>query len=236
MLGVVAVLAGLAYFVITLVIGNSLNRLWSMMNALQLFVHTPLFNTRMPANAIFFVSLLLPVATFNPPPLSMLPQIFDVPAKEAYNLAFWECGYGSMYSIVNYGTCFLLLNVWTLSACFWAICSVLKKRYSWAEKCFKKCGELLFWNSLIRLLFEGYLQMFLSVFVNITDMDWSGEMVNGAVLYNNIFTILVATLLSGLPFYILIFYWRRIDRLEDVEFQETYGGIYDGLALTQEKG
>ena len=90
----------------------------------------------------------------------------------------------------------------------------------------------MYWNSLIRLLFEGYLQLFLSVFINIADMEWSGEMYNGAVLYNNIFTILVAALLSGFPFFIFIFYWTNVNRLEEEEFKETYGGIYDGLVLS----
>ena len=88
---------------------------------------------------------------------------------------------------------------------------------------------------LIRLIFEGYLELILSVLISLTDMQWSGELYNNSVLYTNIFSIVVTIFLLGMPIFILGFYWKNIDKLEDKEFVETYGDIYDGLALSQDK-
>lgn len=73
------------------------------------------------------------------------------------------------------------------------------------------------------------------MFVGLTDMDWSGEKYNGSVLFCNIFTMMIAFLLIGLPPFILFWYQCKIDNLEDDAFIESYGDIYDGLVLSGDK-
>jgi hypothetical protein len=36
-----------------------------------------------------------------------------------------------------------------------------------------------------------------------------------------------------LPFFILFFYCRNLEKLEDEEFEEKYGAVYDGLDKTK---
>lgn len=93
---------------------------------------------------------------------------------------------------------------------------------------------MLFWGSLIRLLFEGYLELCLSVLIGLTDIEWSGDNYNTSVLYCNVFTIVLSILLLALPFFIYGFYTVNMDKMEDEEFVERYGDIYDGLILSNE--
>ena len=129
----VSATAGVTNFVVSLIMAASLNQLWSMINGLQLAVHMPLFNAKMPANAGFFVSFLITVATFDLLPEKVLPLIFDLPVKEPYNLAFQSCGYGNMYAVLNLGTCWILINVYIMQLLFWAFCSCFKSYFEWAD-------------------------------------------------------------------------------------------------------
>ena len=75
-------------FVVSLILAASLNQLWSMMNGLQLAVHLPLFYTTFPANANFFLTFLIDVATFDMLPPEVPNFFFDFPVKDSFNLAF----------------------------------------------------------------------------------------------------------------------------------------------------
>ena len=55
------------------------------------------------------------------------------------------------------------------------------------------------------------------------------------MLLNNVFSIVVTCILVGLPLFIAFFYTRHVDRMEDDEFVEKYGDIYEGLVLSQSR-
>lgn len=166
-------------------------------------------------------------------PEKVIPLIFDFPAKESYNVAFMATGYGSMYSIANLGTCFMLFNIYIIQCVIYLVSSCFKDRFAFAMRCFQKYQKALFWGTLIRLLFEGYLELCLSVFVSLTDMVW--ESTDYSVLYNNVFTILLTILLLGLPIFIFGFYLCHIKDLDDDDFIESFGNIYDGLVMDKSR-
>ena len=82
----------------------------------------------------------------------------------------------------------------------------------------------------MRLLFEGYLELCLSIFVSLTDMDWPEG--NISVRYNNWFSIVMSILLLGLPIFIATFYFINANKMDDEKFQGKFGDIYDGLVLS----
>ena len=84
---------------------------------------------------------------------------------------------------------------------------------------------------MIRLLFEGYLELCLSIFVSLTDMEWPD---NGSIRYNNWFSIIMSVMLFGLPLWIIVFYIYNSNKLDDDSFIESYGDIYDGLVLSND--
>ena len=206
-----------------------------MLNGLQLACHLPLFFTPFPANASFFLSFIINVATFDLLPGTVLPLFFDFPDKPAFNQGFQDTGYGSMYPLLNLGTCFLLFNIYIFQVLIWAITGCFKDCSDCAQRWHSKYHKSLFWGSIIRLLFEGYLELCLSVFVGLTDLEWSGENYNSSVLFSNIFALCISVLLVGLPVFILVWYQCKVDNLEDDAFIESYGDIYDGLVLSGDK-
>ena len=61
---------------------------------------------------------------------------------------------------------------------------------------------------MLRLLLEAYLDLSISVFINLTDMEWDD--INGFEMYNNVFTVTMAVIQLGLPFFIAFFYWSHV--------------------------
>ena len=113
----------------------------------------------------------------------------------------------------------------------WTIFSCFKDRCQCAKNCHNKYTKVLFWGTPIRILFEGYLELCLSIFVSLVDMEWDKS--DYAVLYNNVFSIILTTLLLALPLFIAIFYTYNIEMMDDDGFIESFGDIYDGLLLSK---
>ena len=171
----------------------------------------PFFYATFPANANFLITFLISVATFDLLPASVIPFFFDFPVKDSFNLAFQATGYSSMYSIGNLGTTFVMINVYIIQCVMWIFFYCFRNTCMFANKCHEKYAKALFWGTPIRILFEGYLELCLSIFVSMTDMEW--EDINNAVLINNVFTIVMVTFLLALPIFIAGFYSCNVKRM-----------------------
>ena len=135
-----------------------------------------------------------------------------------------------MYAVENLGTCYMLINLYLLQVIICLICGCLRNCCSCANSTYLKYKKALFWGSLIRLLFEGYLELCLSIFVSLTDMDWPED--DLSVRYNNWFSIIMSGLLFGMPVFIATFYFVNTDNMEDEKFKSKFGDIYEGLVLS----
>ena len=136
-----------------------------------------------------------------------------------------------MYAAWNLGTCGIMIYSYILMCIIWAILNCLKEKCKCkcAVSCHTKLSKSLFWGFILRLFFEGYLELCLSVFVSLTDMEWKNQ--NGSVIFNNLFSIVLTCLLSCLPIFIVVFYIINLRKLTDEQFKEKFGDIYDGLVL-----
>jgi len=139
-----------------------------------------------------------------------------------------------MYSVVNLNTLFFLLNIYIIHVCIWAICSALKDKYELALKGYKFYEKWLFWGGLMRLIFELYLKMALSLFISIPVMDWWGPMYTASVLYSNLFSVILTLILFALPIFIMSFYSWQAAELDDKLFLARYGNIIEGLWLSKD--
>lgn len=83
------------------------------------------------------------------------------------------------------------------------------------------------WNFIFRLILESLLETAFSVYLNIrfgsTDKQFFGAIL--AYSTSIFFTLLIITF----PIFIVGFYLRNFDRLEDAEFEHKYGAVYEGL-------
>ena len=94
--------------------------------------------------------------------------------------------------------------------------------------------EGLFWSVPLRFMFEAYLELSICVSIGLLNLQWDSK--NFSIQYNAIFTIVFVILVIILPLFTLIFYYCKIDSVEDDGFKTKYGTLFDGLQLDMEEG
>ena len=222
-------------FIINLIMAFSLNYLWSMLNGLQLQTHLKLFDLKFPANAGFLQNFLVNVATFDILPIEAIWWLFDFPELGAYNPSFGDSGYEYIFLIENMGTCFFMVQLY-LSGCLITlllgilikVCSINK-----AKTTQKKMKDRLFWGTAIRFIFESYLELVICVTIGLKNIAWSQE--NFSISYCTVFTVVFAAIVLIMPLFTSIFYYCKIDKVDDDQFTKNYGTLYNGLELDSSK-
>ena len=117
---------------------------------------------------------MIDVVTFELVPSSFieenLHQDLDDPVEFSENFA--QNGYDSILVIRNSPTVVIQLFVFLLLV---LITLAFKKCQILDCKCIKNVREGLFWNSLIRLLFETYFEIMLTSNLNVYKGDWENS-------------------------------------------------------------
>jgi hypothetical protein len=80
---------------------------------------------------------------------------------------------------------------------------------------------------VIRLVLEGSLEMSFCCYINFKYGVFNRTILGSC--FNYITTIVLCACLVSLPFFIVIFYSMNFDKLEDEEFTEKFGAVYEGL-------
>ena len=213
----------------------SLNYIWSMLNGLQLQTHLSLFDLKFPANASFLQGFLVNVATFDILPIEAIWWLFDFPELGAYNPNFADSGYEYTFLIENMGTCFFLVQIYLLGCLITLFLGILIKvcLINKAKTTQKKLKDRLFWGTAIRFIFESYLELVICVTIGIKNIAWSQE--NFSISYCTVFTCVFAAIVLIMPLFTSVFYYCKIDKVDDDQFTTNYGTLYDGLELDRAK-
>ena len=93
--------------------------------------------------------------------------------------------------------------------------------------------EGLFWSVPLRFMFEAYLELSICVSIGLLNLQWDNK--NFSIQYNAIFTIVFVILVILMPLFTLVFYYYKIDSVEDEEFKTKYGTLYEGLEIDMDK-
>jgi hypothetical protein len=87
--------------------------------------------------------------------------------------------------------------------------------------------EKLLWNFVIRLILEGALDIAFAAYINLVYGEFNIHLFGSWVNYVSAYILGGAVIL--LPVWILWFYLRNYEHLENEEFAEKYGAVYEGL-------
>ena len=93
--------------------------------------------------------------------------------------------------------------------------------------------DQLFWSTALRFVFESYLELVICVTIGMLNISWESE--NFSTQYCTIFTVVFMIIVVLMPLFTLVFYYWKIDSLEEEEFKKKYGTLYDGLQLDMDK-
>ena len=169
------------------------------------------------------------MATFDITPIEAIWFFFDFPELGAYNPNFGDSGYDYIFLIENMGTCFFLVQVYLFCSLMTVLLGVLIRTCSInkAKPTHKKWKDKLFWGTAIRFIFESYLELVIAVTIGLKNISWSNE--NFSIAYCTVFTVILSAIVLILPLFTSIFYYWKIDRVEDDQFSKNYGTLYNGL-------
>ena len=86
-------------------------------------------------------------------------EVFNSEPKAPVNENFEAIGFESVYFFENLGSFGFVLAIYVLLLIIWIMLFIMKSRFKWLDKKRKKLGNMIFWNSLIILVTESFLNV-----------------------------------------------------------------------------
>ena len=109
---------------------------------------------------------------------------------------------------------------------------LLRKYSKEINKIRKKIHRKFFWNGLIRFLIEAYFEITLAIGIQVTSLDKSfGIYAFSGVVVSLTLGAVLSVISLILPFFIIIYYPKRVDLWSTKTFRKKYGSVLEGLDL-----
>jgi len=206
-------------------------------------VHLPVFNVQFPAISFLVVEQIVSVATFDIPYVEVdsifgeesLPsddQIFeDSTGRENLVEALDILGYNSRFLSRVMGSVYIIMLITIVALALIVVLIPCRSTCQVMLKFHDKLKGYFLWNFVIRLIFEACLELSISVIINLHfthDIKASSTWIEA---FDYVLAIFMAVCLVSMPVFILVFYCRNFERLEDSEFAQKYGSVYEGLVI-----
>ena len=129
----------------------SLKHIWDALNAMQVVIQMPLMkNIKFPANSLVFNEFLIEIVNLDLIPTEWLEErIYRVRESEAFNINFEASGIETKLFITNVG-----FAIW--STYLYVSNSILSLACIRNNRIWKRYGQKIYWNGLIRLFLSVY--------------------------------------------------------------------------------
>ena len=196
---------------------------------MQLLTHVNLMNVKQPANSNRFLLYFIKLCTFELIPTDGLMEYFDFPETGAYNINFQDTGYESVYAVSNLGLVYFIIHAQFVVSLLNFVLMAFAGRFRHVKTLHVKINRKLYWNGYMLLIFETFFDLIMVVLVNMKVADWSDD--QWSIRYTNYFSWVCFGILTLGSLLIIIFYHCNIDKFEDEEWMDKFGGWLEGLQL-----
>lgn len=120
-------------------------------------------------------------------------------------------GYESESSIENLGSMFMYLGGFVGLIAFVFLIRFLKNKYKMVEKVYNYLANLIFWNMIIRMFLEGYMQYAITSLMNIYKLKWNSK----SETFSSLFSIIIFAWVFIFPFLVWFILWKNLEKLSD---------------------
>ena len=93
---------------------------------------------------------------------------------------------------------------------------VLRNKSKYFDRIQHKLAKMLFWNIIIILQYESYLDYCIGTLLSYEQLIWE----NWSDVFDNCFTLLITPIAVGLPFFILFFLKKHIREMQLTDKEE----------------
>ena len=160
---------------------------------------------KFPANAMTVMESMIEVATFNLIPTEGVDnQIYHWPDIDPFSVSFEMAGYESLFFLSNVGFTMYVIYLHILAALIHIIFHPIRNKSTCVQKIYAKLGAYLYWNGVIRVQMELFLELAVLTVLNVNTVDWLTQF--KSVIISNIVSVSLLTILCGsLAFYMARF-------------------------------
>jgi cysteine-rich repeat protein len=223
----------IAIFGLLLILGGSLEMVWSLINTLQIISFLPLMIQYYPEHVTIMFSILefsnMEIGFFS----DMFKQLIDINGLEipSYNSRFLDNGIESPLFLDNWAS--LLFSLWT-SVFTLLICLTLYSILRWekARNVLNAVISSYFFNNFLRFFTEGYLEMTFGVALNVAAFTTqsSAEIISLGLS----FVGLTLSLLFPAIAFALLYDKKAAIRLENKIYLKRFGTMYKDFKINKE--
>ena len=97
------------------------------------------------------------------------------------------------------------------------------------KKLYTFLSNILFYNFILRLILEGYMQYAITSLTNVRSLQWG----NSSDTFASLFAIAILIILLVFPFLIWFLLWHNLAWLNTGKHISTYGSVYNELRITR---
>ena len=181
---------------------------------------------------VVFYGYIFQVMSFDPIDCDdFFDQNLQLKHTEPLSYNFDKIGYGSLYSIRNFGSLgfvFLVAPAIITVANLVGLCN-----FESCKKLRAYVNKALFWNGILGFLCENFMLMCISWMLNVTHFEWDG--LGDSI--NSLFTLLLILLSGGFLVYVCAFYRMNATKIqnreEHVDFNERNNFLFMDFDVQQ---
>ena len=122
---------------------------------------------------------------------------------------------------MNLGSNFFVMHAMLIWATVQKITELFASKFQRFERCSNWLGDSLYWNGFLRIIIETYIEIFISVLINIKTSSWAEQ--SNLVIYSNMFSLFWLGVLIVVPIITIWYYIKHIDLWTDTIWFEKYG-------------
>ena len=159
-------------------------------------------------------------------PTDWLDQlVYYVPESEPYNVNMEMFGYETELLIANAG-----IVMWTIYINLGLL--FIYVVFNWIPCLRRSLSKYLFWNNLVRLLAEVYLEVLMLSAMNLRKIDWSNPF--SFVKYSNMISLFIILAILISPLVLIYHFYKKRPEWQEDSFKEKHGTMFEGLKTNSE--
>ena len=217
-------------FVLNIVLASKMDKVWSILNSLQIVELIRLFDIMTPGNINAFTQffeMITSVKLFDSEEL--LSDWTYIPEMDPQSLNFQNAGYDTTLFILNASSFIVIyalqLSLLPLILLVWGMEKICKC----ARRIRNKLEAIVFWNSSIRVFMSGYIDICLFSMINIAEILWIEGL--DIVKASNIMSYSMVIICSLVPFVLLGHAFLRRKDFQKPSFMKRVGTWIDGMKM-----
>ena len=222
---------------------GALSQVWGMINGLQLPIHYPALDVKLPESTHRVVEILLGIATFDIPYINLVDMFgsqLELPEDHDFTHGNSELvenldslDFSSRLASANLGSVFIALLISPIIYGLTFLLGLIKKTtknhsvhklHAWLEAKFM-------WNWLIRLTLEASLELTMSAVMALSVSFEERESL-WIETADYVFSCFILVWILAYIIFVVYFYPRNCDILKYQVFKDVYGSTYEGLRPT----